>query len=196
MRPEEAEALQIATKLEAVAWSLAQGEPPPQWVTPLLFDQGRLINGRQPGPYDDDYTKKLIKKATDLERALSIYGEIESEYGLPAGEAVEHASTALVELIDHLESELRPPRRGGPTPDGRRRICAAVCAYVWRRLHGKVQRYSPRLQEVCEQYWKACGQPETGDSSKGNTAKNWEEFSRVILTTASTPSVSTKSLSA
>ena len=57
-------------------------------------------------------------------------------------------------------------------------ICAAACAYVWGRLRGEVQPYSLKLQEACEEYWLACGQPETGDSAKGNTAKNWEEFLR------------------
>jgi hypothetical protein len=158
---------------------LAEGKPP-GWVAPLLHRQGRLISHRRPGPLDEDDDKKLIKKARDLAEALSSYekleAEVEDRHGFPVPEAVEAASIALDDLIEYLESQLSPPRRGGPTPDSRRWICAAVCGYVWHRQHGKLQPYSPKLQKACEEYWKACGHPETGKPGSGNTAKHWEVF--------------------
>jgi hypothetical protein len=172
-----AEAKQIAIKFKEVAWMLWGGQPP-EWVVPLLRDQQRLV-GYWRNPSDDD-DKKLIKRATDLAKALSDYGKVEAEaedlYGFPASDVVGAASIALDDLIEYLESQLRPPRRGGPTPDSRRRICAAVCGYVWQRQHREVQPYSLKLQEACEAYWQACGQQGTGDSAKGNVHKNWEEF--------------------
>jgi hypothetical protein len=91
-------------------------------------------------------------------------------------EEVDTASLALHELIDYLQSEIPPARRGGPTPDGRRQLCAAICGYIWRREHGEMEPYSRKLQAACEEYWKACGQAETGKGGTGNAPRNWEEF--------------------
>jgi hypothetical protein len=174
---DEVEAKRLALTTE-VASKLTEGKPQ-EWVVPLLWHQGRLVTGPKltlyPTRYDDDDVKKLIKKARDLAEALSIYGHIEAHYGLPVPE-VDDASTALEELIECLESQLRPPRRGGPTPDGRRRVCAVVCAYVWCRQQRKAEPHSRKLQEACEEYWKACGHTETGKPGGGNAARNWVEF--------------------
>ena len=116
-----------------------------------------------------------------LSEALTTYAKVEAavedRHGFPVPEAVDAASNALDDLIEYLEGQLRPPRAGGPTPDSRRWICAAVCGYVWQRHHHqKVQPFSPKLQEACEEYWQACGHSETGKPGSGNAAKNWEEF--------------------
>jgi hypothetical protein len=39
-----------------------------------------------------------------------------------------------------------------------------------------VEPYNPKLQDACEEYWKACGHPETGKPGSGNAARNWVEF--------------------
>lgn len=112
----------------------------------------------------------MIKAASYLEDELAWFVVVEKLYGFEVPEAVDTASQALSDLVEYLEGMLQSPRKGGPDPDNRRQLCAAVCGYIWQRQHGKLQPYWSPLQEACEAYWHACGQVETGD------AKNWEEF--------------------
>jgi hypothetical protein len=90
--------------------------------------------------------------------------------GVEYPECIQDIDTPLDELITFLASEVDQPK-DGPKPD--RRLCAAVCLEVWRKLHGSVQPYSTTLWVACETYWQACGHPETSTSGR---LKNWEPF--------------------
>ena len=67
MRPEEAKA--TTAKIEAVARTLAQGEPP-KWVVLLLWHQGRLISQPKLTKKADDDKRRLIEKAHDIVEEL------------------------------------------------------------------------------------------------------------------------------
>jgi hypothetical protein len=147
----------------------------PEWLPMLAFWSPFVGYRKKLNKYDDVDNRNMIKSAERLHDELAIYARIEKEFGIEVPEEVDSASFALHELIEYLESEIPPARRGGPDPDGRRRMCAAVCGYIWRRSHDKVQPYFPPLQGACEAYWQACGHAETGKGGTGNL-KNWEEF--------------------
>jgi hypothetical protein len=96
-----------------------------------------------------------------IDHQLSMYATTEEEFGFEVLDCIDAASTALTELRYFFEEQRRPARKAGPIPDGRRKLCALVCADAWRCIHGTGQPYSRHLQEACEEYWQACGHPET-----------------------------------
>ena len=159
--------------LEKVAERLAEGKPP-EWLADYLERFARLIGYPVVPPEDPDLPRALA--AIDLlDNEIKIYATIEEEFGLEVPDCVDAASTALASLREFFEEQLQlpPTRKGGPRPDSRRQLCALVCASAWRRLNGEMQPHSRWLQEACEDYWQACGHPET--SINGNI-KNWERF--------------------
>src|SRR5258705_4144393 len=58
-------------------------------------------------------------------------------------------------------------------PGNYRRVCAAVCAEIWRLLHGAIEPHSVYLQRACNEYWRRCGQEPIGRKHK-NEPRNWE----------------------
>ena len=94
---------------------------------------------------------------------MQLYATVEKVFGFQAPTIIDDTLTALFELAEYLESQLQAPRKRGPTPDDRRLICATVCAELWRKVHGTLPSYSRNLQEACEIYWQACGNPATSD---------------------------------
>jgi hypothetical protein len=127
-------------------------------------DYGRLVAGRKLTKEDEADEKKVLEAALYLQDVLAAH--VEKRYGFEIPEEVDTALQALHELIEYLQSELPSARHGGRIRDGRYRLCAAVCAEVWRRQHDKLEPYSRNLWQACEKYWQACGQP--GTSAKGN----------------------------
>ena len=113
----------------------------------------------------------MLEAALCLQDVRAVDAHVEKRYGFEIPEEVDTALQALHELIEYLQSELPSARQGGRIRDGRYRLCAAVCAEVWRRQHDKLEPYSRNLWQACEKYWQACGQP--GTSAKGNL-DNWE----------------------
>ena len=130
---------------------LLAGSEPPMWVVPILEDYGRLVAGRKLTKDDEADEKKVLKAALYLQDELAIYAHVGKRYGFEIPEEVDTASQALHELIEYLQSELPSARQGGRIRDGRYRLCAAVCAEVWRRQYKKLQPLSRNL-------WEACGE--------------------------------------
>jgi hypothetical protein len=156
----------------SVIAKLTKGSPP-DWLPRVLAHYSRLVGAREPTKDDDAADKLLIDAARVLERGLGEYSAAEDATGLELPPCVDTVLGGLPEVIEFLETQVRPPRKGGPAPDNRRLVCAAVCAEVWRLQHGAIQPYSPNLQEACELYWQACGNDETSKSASGRL-KNWE----------------------
>ncbi len=108
-----------------VAALLANGKPQPQWLVPDLERNSPLVGfSRNPGPGDEDDDRALLKAVQHLERWLvrqvKIYNRIEKEHGIPAPMILDETANKLFELTEFLENQLRPPRKGGPTPDSRK----------------------------------------------------------------------------
>lgn len=162
-----------------VATMLAKGDgDPPKWLINDLAQFAPLIGYRTKAPDNEDLPR-AIEAIDFLENELCIHGKIEERFGVEMPDCVDAASNALVELRKFISQQIRPSSKGGPIPDGRRKLCAGICADAWHRLHGKRQPYNPRLQEACELYWQACGQPETSEIS----FRNWERFLDSLTTT-------------
>jgi hypothetical protein len=147
------------------------------WLPRVLAHYRPLISARKPTKDDDAADKLLLDAARVLERGLGEYSLAEDAFGLELPDCVDTVLGALPELIEFLETQVRPPRKGGKAPDNRRLVCAAVCAEIWRLQHGDVQPFSPHLQEACEKYWQACGNDETSTTGR---LKNWEPFLREV----------------
>lgn len=166
------EAKRIAERFTEIACMLA-GEKPQEWAPRILSRYRVLIGGRKYNRYHDDDLRKAIAAAEVLEAQLRLYGMAEDDFGFQNPDCVGAALSDLPDVSEFLRDQLLPDTAGGPIPDSRRRLCAAVCTQIWRRHRGEVQPYSPKHWEACEAYWQACGQPETSKSSNLNT---WQRF--------------------
>jgi hypothetical protein len=163
-----------ADRFDRAAKLLTKDQSLPDWLIPALAHYSPLVGGRRSTPDDDRDDHELLKAARYLERWLPTYTIAADEYGLILPDEVETVVMALPEVIEYLETQCREPRKGGPIPDSRAYVCAAVCAYAWRRLCDEVNPYSPNLLQACEEYWKACGNPEKV-TSDGNES-NWQRY--------------------
>jgi hypothetical protein len=139
------------------------------WLIPHLRQWAEII--RTP-PGDDTVERRLFVAAKYLEEWLPMYQLAAEKLDVEYPSSIDDVTTALHELTLFLAGEIDQPK-DGPKPDRRRRLCAAICLEVWRKLHGSVQPYSSKLQEACEVYWQACGHPETSMTGR---LKNWERF--------------------
>lgn len=155
-----------------VAKLLTKSDEVPDWLLFELCSHVPLIQARKAKPGDGD--ENLAIAAIDvLEEEIAGCQHAVETYKLEADDRFDDASKALEELRDFFEEQQVPRGGGGPVPDRRRNLCAAVCAKAWERLYGNHQPYSAKLRDACEAYWRACGHAET--SSQGRL-KNWERF--------------------
>jgi len=157
--------------LEEAAALLCKGAVPPDWVAERLDEYAALIADTTEHQ-SDDIDRLLLKSALHLQRLLPlytipVYEMVDGEY--PA--CIDDVLNGLEELTPLLAPGVERPRRG-PKLDVGRHLCAAVCAEIWRDLHGKPQPHSPKLWEACEAYWVACGHPE----NPSGHVKNWEDY--------------------
>jgi hypothetical protein len=172
--------LEPRPSLASVAAIIAKGSSP-EWLLEELARFAPLIGWPRNPP--DDLSPAMA--AIDcLENELVMYATAAERFDLELPDCIDAASTALVGLREFFEEQRRPARKGGPTPDGRRKLCAGVCASAWRRLHDKVEPYSQKLQAACEEYWQACGQSETSTMGR---LKNWQPFLVEAAGEADTP---------
>jgi hypothetical protein len=144
------------------------GGPPEEWVIPNLMKYARLVGLPRSGPEDWEMERKGIECIQYLEDLLPGYALLGEYFGVDVS-PLDDAMTNLHEVKEYLQVIIEPSRRGGPTPDRRKRLCAMVCASTWKELQGEAQPYSTYLQAACEEYWRACGH--TDDKSI-----DWEHY--------------------
>ena len=158
--------------LKDVATLLCPG-PPPDWVIDRLQRNDPLVGYRSKG-YDNSWDRAAFEGALNLETWLMMETKAYDAIGQDAPVCIDDASHALSELLPLISQYIRQPgRRGGPTPDNRRWLCAHVCAGIWRELHNTAG--SDTLLEACEAYWQACGHPPTPANLSGHL-RNWNWF--------------------
>jgi hypothetical protein len=78
----------------------------------------------------------------------------------------------VLAMLPRIKADLDrlKPNTGRPK-NARRDVCAAVVVEAWQLLHGKVRRRSEeQLYEACNDYWRACGGEEIGETSDRS---NW-----------------------
>jgi hypothetical protein len=83
-------------------------------------------------------------------------------YGLKCPDEVA-VMLALLPKVKALLQKANPPPRTGRRPQIRREICAQVIVELWRLTHGKAQPRSNHLLEACSEYWRVCGNGDSGD---------------------------------
>jgi len=120
-----------ASPFTNVGHILANGKPLPIWLIQDLERESPLIACRKSVPGDEDEDRALLAAVKDLERRLvwevHVHDIIEKKWpGLPAPMFLDETMNKLTELAQYLEDQLRPPRKGGQTPDNRRRVCALM----------------------------------------------------------------------
>ena len=145
------------------------------WVIDRLRRYSRLVGFHNKG-YDDSWDRLALEGAFNLETWLMIEARASKMIGEDPDPRVDDASTALFELMPLIARYIRQPgKRGGPTPDNRRWLCAHVCADIWREFHDNSGSNSDTLLQACEDYWQACGQPPTAADLSGHL-RNWKWF--------------------
>jgi hypothetical protein len=153
-------------KFAGVARTIAQCDPP-EW---LLVGLTHFSNGIGDDDLPDIDIHSIIEQmqgATDiLIKWLPMYLNI--GFGFACPEEVTIALHILPRIKEDLD-RLAVKRMGRP-PDAGRDHCAAVVAMAWKRLYGKVEPQSLKLQEACGEYWQACGGKKIGE---WDLAENW-----------------------
>jgi hypothetical protein len=143
------------------------------WVIDRLRRYRPLIGLHGKG-YDDSVDRYAFESALYLESWLDFEIKTYEKIGEDHPPFIEDVQTGLHELLPKIKEYIRQPgKRGGPTPDDRRYVCADVCAGIWREFHGAYQPHSERLWAACEAYWLLCGRSET---SAVGRLKNWERY--------------------
>ena len=158
--------------IEEVASILCKAAAPQEWVITRLRESAPYV-GYHAKNDNDDVERLLLESALHLRDWLPMYLKLEEMTGEEYPLCIDDVTNALDELIPFLASEVDQPKDGRP-PDGRLRLCAAVCLGIWRDIHGVEQPYSPKLWAACEAYWVACGHPQR---LSGNV-KRWERLLR------------------
>jgi hypothetical protein len=156
-------------KFSAVARLLGSTEP---WVEAELERCAKIV-ALPKADGDASIEAELLSCAEYLQRMLPVlYGRAYELVGEEPPEVVENILMNLDDLIPLLESDLIlsiDVSKGGPKPDRSKRLCAMVCANIWRKVHDKVQPYSRDLQDACAVYWCACDHEE-------DDRTDWERY--------------------
>jgi hypothetical protein len=152
---------QYNTDFVKVARRIAKDEPPLWLLVGLTHFSADIGNDTSE---HTQFAKEIIGQMSDaatvLLRWLPVFGS--GAYGVQCPEHVRAVLALLPRIKAHLDW-LSKPHIGRPK-DERRDVCAAVVVEAWQLLHGKVQRRSEELYEVCNDYWRACGGEEIGET--------------------------------
>jgi hypothetical protein len=148
-----------------VAKEIAGEGPVPHWLETALERYARLLVARE----DDILLEtKMLKAARYLHEILPNYAEMkelmEKRWGFPAPDWMDELSCRLYEAIETLEQEATPRHAKW---DASATICAAVVCRAYQLAHGHP---SYAVRHLCELYWRACGNEQTG---KEGDPGNW-----------------------
>jgi hypothetical protein len=172
-----------ATQFAEVAETIAGG-PAPEWLALGLeyfsfFVGGRKLPARAEEIRDD---VQMLAAADYLFDNLRVYLHLADppfelfDYDENM-EHVEHVIDHLDEVMEFLQKRIAevPSRAGGPTPDGRMLLCAAVVGEGYRLVHNRpeIEPFSPAVGKACEAYWQACDNEPTGKKHQGEP-RNWQ----------------------
>ena len=148
-------------------------DPAPEWIAERLAQYAWVIAAPDEKPTEEDKQEleTLIVCARRLLFGLRLDEAaarlVHDEEGI---ERIDELLGGLSNVLDYLEEQRPPTSRGGPTPSTSRRLCAGVCADIWRERFGKVEPYSVYLWKACEAYWRTCGRQPTPSND------SWEHY--------------------
>jgi hypothetical protein len=159
--------------LEEVAAML--GADGAEWAIDRLQRYSLAVRHHTKAP-DDKWDRSAFEGALNLQIWLMLETQAYDALDEDCPVEIDDTDTALAELLPLIASYIRQPgKRGGPTVDGRRHVCAAVCASIWQEFHPTAGSNSDTLLAACEAYWQACDQPPTAADLSGNL-RNWKWF--------------------
>jgi hypothetical protein len=141
----------------------------PDWLVRGLERYAPLVNPSCRQLEDDTaLERKMLKAARDLEERLPVFVELRErlrkQFGFEAPDWMDPLSDLLSEVIEFLEWDTAPKHVKWDAPAT---ICAAVVCRAYQLFHDH-QSYA--LGELCDLYWQACGNDQTG--KEGDPA-NW-----------------------
>ena len=145
------------------------------WAIDRLRRHAPLVGYHTKG-YDDSFDRLAFESALHLDTWLRIEVEAHEKIGEDYPVRIDDASNALHDLLPLIAQCIRQPgKRGGPTVDNRRQLCADVCSGIWQEFHPSPGSNSDALLGACEAYWQASGQPPTAADLSGHL-RNWKWF--------------------
>lgn len=145
------------------------------WAIDRLRRYAPLVGYHSKG-YDDSFDRLALEGALHLETWLNIEARAHEKIGEDYPDCIDDASNALHVLLPLIAQYIRQPgKRGGPTIDDRRQVCADVCGGIWQEFHATPGSNSDALLGACEAYWQASGQPPTAAALSGHL-RNWRWF--------------------
>jgi hypothetical protein len=152
-----------------VARLIANDKPQPEWLIPALEHFST-----KKGTWDDyvrwvKKTKRVYDAAELVLKAL--HGRSYGNGGdFDRGDDMEITHDVLTAFMEDLATGMAlASRRGGPKPNIRRWVCAAVLAEAWKEVHGEAAARGDRFYEACNEYWVACG----GEYRGEDYTENW-----------------------
>jgi hypothetical protein len=157
-----------------VARIIAKGEPSPEWIVRGLEQFSDMV-GRRSSLRPKQAERALAETheaAKALMRYLPLYQHLPTGFGCP--DEVTVVLGALPKIVKDLERVNRKKPSGRPL-DVRREICAAVIVEIWKLIHGEAEPRSEQLQQACNEYWRACGGEQIGDTED---PENWRRTAK------------------
>ncbi len=156
-----------------VGRKIAKGEPP-LWLLIGLNHFSGSIGADTKGVRLKETVEQMHRAADVLLTWLPAFRHL--GFGLRSPDDVETVLAALPRIKGDLERLGRPSN--GRKPNVRRAVCAAVVVEAWRLLHGKAEPRSVPLMEACDEYWRACGGEQIGETDDpGNWRRPIEQAS-------------------
>jgi hypothetical protein len=159
--------------LEEVATML--GADGVDWAIERLRRYASFVGSPIKQAYDDSFDRLAFEGAIHLEMWIRIEANAYDMIGEDYPDCMDHVGNALDEVTALIAQCIRQPgRRGGPTPDDRRHICAGICGSIWQEVHPSAGLNSDTLLEACEAYWQASGQPPRLNGAECRGERGWE----------------------
>jgi hypothetical protein len=151
---------QYSTAFLDVARNIAKADPP-LWLLVGLTHFSAGI-GSDKAKYRQQFDR-IVGDMSDavnvLLEWLPIYRQL--GFGAQCPDEIKVALAILPKIKAELDQLGSPPHR---PKNANREICAAVVVEASRLLHGNVARRSEQLYEACNDYWRACGGDEIGET--------------------------------
>lgn len=164
--------LDQAPSFESVARKI--GEPRLERVLKQLADEVRteihnanFVSLRSEVRSD---VKQLKTNAARFEKALNRISKRLLDLPISSLELLPYARQSIRNVIEWCDESLSIiSDKGGVRKQPGRITCAMIVIDAWTFINGKAPRANnPKVQKICDEYWRACGCPPIGGGEPGN----------------------------
>jgi hypothetical protein len=121
--------------------------------------------------------KQLKTNAERFEKALNRISKRLSDLPLSSLELLPYARQSIHNVIEWCDESLSIiSHKGGVRKQPGRTTCAMIVIEAWTFIKGKAPRANnPKVQEICDEYWRACGCQPIGGGDPGNWRRTMAE---------------------